>query len=90
MDIVDYNIPVDASIFYLANPFGIDTYITLFDKIYESYCLNKRKITIIIFRPVKLVQIYLKSVSWLNLNKVLRDETIVYGDEYKIVVYCSK
>jgi len=86
-DVCNYVINDDTTIFYFANPFSIQIYSKVFDKIYNSYINNKRLIKIIIYRPVLLVKLYIEKIEWLRLIDVIEDNTIMYGKDYQVHIY---
>lgn len=70
-DILDFNLD-RYTIFFLFNPFGIDTLQSFLNRLYASITKNPREIKIIYYFCTKERRDVFKTIEWLNFDDVIR------------------
>ena len=67
----NYNIEADDNVFYFFNPFSVEIFITVINKIITSLYEHERKITIILYYPLEDYIFYLNNTIF-TLHKEIR------------------
>lgn len=85
----NYNIEADDNVFYFFNPFSVEIFITVINKIITSLYEHERKITIILYYPLEDYIFYLNNTLF-TLHKEIRVPKYYEKDNnFRFLIYTN-